>query len=134
MAGMCRHVLLTLRLAFACASLASLQAATREEVLTETLQPYSGPSQGGVDTSTLTGKVMCGYQGWFNCEGDGAKRGWTHWTKGKGTPSPANIKVDLWPDVSELGAGERYDTEFRHTDGSVAQLFSSYNKATVDRH
>jgi hypothetical protein len=28
--------------------------------------------------STLTGKVMVGYQGWFNCEGDGAKLGWKH--------------------------------------------------------
>src|SRR6187401_1892064 len=75
-------------------------AASRDEVLAETLQPYTGPAQRGVDTSTLTRKVMCGYQGWFNCEGDGAQRGWVHWTKGKGAPSPANIKVDLWPDVS----------------------------------
>ena len=25
-----------------------------------------------VDASTLQGKVLLGYQGWFNCEGDGA--------------------------------------------------------------
>ena len=28
---------------------------------------------------TLTGKIMCGYQGWFNCSGDGTTRGWVHW-------------------------------------------------------
>ena len=31
--------------------------------------------------STLIGKVMCGYQGWFNCEGDGSRMGWKHWAK-----------------------------------------------------
>ena len=56
------------------------------------------------DTSTLTGKVMCGYQGWFACEGDGAERGWNHWTKGRGPLSPANAKIDLWPDVTGFGA------------------------------
>ena len=107
---------------------------TREEVLAATLVPYTGPCVRGVDTSTLTGKVMCGYQGWFNCEGDGAHRGWTHWTKARGTLSPQNVKVDLWPDVTELGADERFDTEFRHADGSVAQVFSSFKQATVLRH
>lgn len=34
----------------------------------EPLQSYSGRSVRGVDTSTLTGNVMTGYQGWFNCE------------------------------------------------------------------
>ncbi len=107
---------------------------TRDEVIAATLTPYSGPVSNGVDTATLTGKVMCGYQGWFNCEGDGANRGWTHWVKGPGVPSPANIKVDLWPDVSELGADEKFDTDFHFADGRTAQVFSSFKKETVLRH
>ncbi len=86
------------------------------------------------DTSTLTGKVMCGYQGWFNCEGDGAERGWVHWTKGKGPLNPDNAKIDLWPDVAELGAGERFATGFKHADGRTAEVFSSFKKETVVRH
>lgn len=109
-------------------------AGALEEVLDKTLVPYSGPSEKGVDTSTLTGKVMCGYQGWFNCESDGAGRGWVHWVKGKGPLAPGNVKVDLWPDLSELGPEERFDTGFKHADGRTAQVFSSYNKATVLRH
>ncbi len=118
----------------AASNLLSAPPASREEVLAATLAPYTGESVHGVDTSTLTGKVMCGYQGWFNCENDGANRGWAHWVKGRGIPSPSNIKVDLWPDVSELGADERFDTAFHHTDGTTAQVFSSFNKATVLRH
>ncbi len=121
-------------LALSATSLTAAPNQTREEVLTATLAPYTGESVRGVDTSTLTGKVMCGYQGWFNCEGDGANRGWVHWVKGRGLPSPSNVKVDLWPDVSELGPDERFDTAFHHTDGSVAQVFSSYKQATVLRH
>lgn len=99
------------------------------------LQKYTGPSERGVDTSTLTGKVMCGYQGWFNAQGDGANRGWVHWTKnGRNLPGPGNINVDLWPDMSELAASERYPTAFKLADGSVAEVFSSYNKPTVLRH
>ena len=33
-----------------------------------------GPMVKRVDPATLTGKVMVGYQGWFNAEGDGAGR------------------------------------------------------------
>ncbi len=105
-----------------------------EAAIAKTMVPYAGTSVHGVDASTLTGKVMCGYQGWFNCEGDGAHRSWVHWTKGKGTPSPANVKVDLWPDMSELGDDEKFNTEFHHQDGRTAQVFSSYMKPTVLRH
>ena len=107
---------------------------SREAVLAETLRPYDGPSVRGVDAATLTGKVMCGYQGWFNAEGDGAERGWVHWTKGRGPLEPGKAKVDLWPDVTELADDERFPTGFHHADGTVAEVFSSFKKATVLRH
>jgi hypothetical protein len=102
-----------------CGSVATLSAVplTREIVQTETLQPYTGSSVRGVDTSTLSNKVMCGYQGWFNAEGDGAERGWVHWTKRRGQLAPGNAKIDLWPDVSELGADERFATGFTNAVG-----------------
>ena len=94
-----------------------------------------GPVRNAVDRSTLSGKVMVGYQGWFNCEGDGADLGWTHWAKHRQKPfAPGNVTVDLWPDVSELDADERFATGFKHADGSVAEVFSSNNRKTVLRH
>ena len=113
---------------------AGAQPLLREAVLAETLKPYTGPSVRGVDAATLSNKVMCGYQGWFNAEGDGADRGWVHWTKGNGRLAPGNAKFDLWPDVSELGPDERFATGFKHADGSVAEVFSSFKRATVLRH
>lgn len=99
------------------------------------LKSYDGPSNVGVDTKTLTGKVMCGYQGWFNCEGDGADLGWIHWGKSrKERMGPGNVTVDLWPDMSELGPDERFATAFKHADGRAAEVFSSANRKTVLRH
>ena len=123
-----------LLLALAFHTLATAAPLSREAVLAETLRPYTGPSQPGVDTATLIGKTMCGYQGWFNCEGDGAERGWTHWTKSRGPLAPGNAKVDLWPDVSDFPPEERFATGFRHADGRVAEVFSSFKQATVLRH
>ncbi|HLY75737.1 MAG TPA: glycoside hydrolase family 71/99-like protein [Planctomycetota bacterium] len=99
------------------------------------LQPYTGPSVRGVDPSTLDGKVMCGYQGWFSAEGDGSGRGWGHWTKNRSKPfDAANTKVDLWPDLREAGIDERFATALTHRDGRRAEVFSSFRKATVLRH
>ncbi|NND97424.1 MAG: xylosidase/arabinosidase [Pirellulaceae bacterium] len=88
-----------------------------------------------VDRSTLTGKVMCGYQGWFNCEGDGADLGWEHWAKNRRRPlAPKNATIDLWPDMTEYSADERFETGFKHADGRSAEVFSSANRETVMRH
>ncbi len=106
---------------------------SREEILQHTLVPYSGESTPGVDCSTLEGMVMCGYQGWFTCPGDGSNRGWHHWSR-RGEFRPGACSIDLWPDVSELSPEERFATEFRHADGSVAEVYSPLNAATVSRH
>lgn len=96
------------------------------------LKPYEGEHQAGADPSTLTGKVMCGYQGWFFAPGDGTGFGWKHY--GNKVFKPGSSTVDLWPDMSELGPDEQFPTEFKYPDGKLATVFSSYNPKTVDRH
>ncbi|HEV7867165.1 MAG TPA: glycoside hydrolase family 71/99-like protein [Chthoniobacteraceae bacterium] len=116
------------------AAVQAVQPLSRDSVWGETLTAREGPSVVGVDTSTLKGKVMTGYQGWFNCESDGAERGWVHWTKRRGPIEPGNAKFDVWPDVSELALDERFVTGFKHADGRTAEVFSSFRAPTVRRH
>jgi hypothetical protein len=97
------------------------------------LHPYTGSSVPGVDRTTLTGKIMCGYQGWFTTPTDGANRGWTHYGY-RGKFEPGSCCIDLWPDVSDLDSDEKYLTPFKLPDGSAASVFSSHNSKTVLRH
>lgn len=88
-----------------------------------------------VDASTLTGKVMCGYQGWFRSPDDGEGLNWKHYrNQTSGEFKPGEAGIDFWPDMSDLAKHERFDTAFRHADGSVAQVFSSAVRDTVVRH
>ena len=43
-----------------------------------------------VDETTLTNKIICGYQGWFACPGDGNSSGigWNHWSKSSSDIGP----------------------------------------------
>lgn len=106
---------------------------TRESVNAATLQPYDGPSIRGVDASTLTGRTMCGYQGWFNAEGDGMELHFRHWAKGPSL-EPGTARIDLWPDMTEFTPAERFATGFKHRDGRIAEVFSSARRETVLRH
>lgn len=74
---------------------------------------------------------MAGYQGWFNAPGDGAGRGWYHYTK-DGVFRPGMCTIDMWPDVSEYDV--LYRTEFKYEDGTHAYTFSSADHETVDLH
>ncbi|MEI7728219.1 MAG: glycoside hydrolase family 71/99-like protein [Verrucomicrobiota bacterium] len=88
-----------------------------------------------VDATSLRGKVMCGYQGWFRCPGDAANLGWIHWSRNSKGITPETLTFEMWPDMTEYGVAERFPAPgFAHADGSPAQLFSSDNQATVHRH
>lgn len=95
---------------------------------------HADPRHDGVDTSTLKGKVMCGYQGWFAAEGDGSGLGWVHYAGGRKAPEPGHCTFDLWPDMSEMKDDEKFATAFRHANGDTAYLFSPYKQDTVIRH
>ncbi len=87
-----------------------------------------------VDASTMHGKVLFGYQGWFGCPGDGSPLDtWQHWFTGA-RANATTWRVDMWPDVSELGPDERCATPLLLPGGGAAQVYSAYNPATVDRH
>jgi hypothetical protein len=84
-----------------------------------------------VDNASLDGKVMFGYQGWFNHPDDGADLGWVHWGN---FYEPINSTVDMYPDMREYGLNEKYDADLTFTDGRMAPVFSSHNRSTVVRH
>jgi hypothetical protein len=101
------------------------------------LRPEFGEQTVGeiVDANGLEGKVLCGYQGWFSCPDDGSDLGWTHWSRSSRRPfGPGNVTVDLWPEVGELSAEERFQTGFVHADGRPAEVYSSAHPKTIHRH
>ncbi len=86
------------------------------------------------DAATLKGKLLMGYQGWFNCPGDGSQvNGYFHWFK-EGIADAEHANFDLWPDTSELSQAERCRTNATLPDGSPAYVYSAYNAQTVLRH
>lgn len=98
------------------------------------ISPYTGPAYIGdhlVDANSLTGKVICGYQGWFRAGGDPSGKGWRHYVRG----DFSDLTVEMWPDMSEYSDAEKYPVPgWTHANGEQAYLFSSANKKTVIRH
>ncbi len=85
-----------------------------------------------VDATTLHKKVLCGYQGWFRCPGDGGSQ-WIHWSRSSSTIASNTLTFEMWPDMSEYT--HAYPAPgFTYPDGSQAYLFSSQDQQTVDRH
>jgi len=81
----------------------------------------------------LRGRVLTGYQGWFRTPGDGSGMGFHHYQK-NGKFEPGACTIDLWPDLTGFDEDEKFDTPFRHKNGVTAQVFSSLNPKTVNRH
>lgn len=76
---------------------------------------------------SYNGLILAGYQGWFRAEGDGTNTGFSHYFRNE-----QRCGIDMWPDVSEYE--KTYASPFKMSDGSVARLFSSCDKSTVDLH
>ena len=99
------------------------------------LQPYQGSTRTDIDATTLDGKVLCGYQGWFNTPGDGSGSGFRHWGSNLGEPGRARFVVDMWPDVSEYNPQDLCEVPgLKMPDGSPARLYSAFRKGPVLLH
>src|SRR5260370_11293351 len=95
---------------------------------------HSGIRAQAVDASSLKGKVLLGYQGWFRCPGGGPSgTNWSHWTS-SGVPTAASISIDMYPDMREFEPGEACSIPNMTVGDTPVYLFSSGNNATVARH
>ena len=89
----------------------------------------------GVDATTMNGKLLMGYQGWFACPNDGtAPNQWWHWFHNQ-TPTAANVNTDFLPDTSEFTSNELFNTGMTYSNVSPVQLtYSSAVQESVLRH
>lgn len=89
------------------------------------------------DASTMDGKIICGYQGWFCCPGDGndPSIGWQHWSRNPAGIGPGLYNTELWPDTSEYDPSDLFlvpNTTLK--SGKPAYLFSSCRQGVVNVH
>ena len=100
----------------------------------------SGNTRHGATSAhtTLNGKILTGYQGWFATPTDGANQSWKHYsinTQRLGQAfEPGATSIDMWPDMREYPANEQYQTAFTNPDGTKATVFSSYKMNTSLLH
>lgn len=92
---------------------------------------YKGPTVKAANNTTLKGKAMTGYQGWFRTPNDPEGRGWSHW----GNIEGGTFSIDMWPDVSQYPAASlEKAADLKLKSGRQAYLFSSAWPSVVDTH
>jgi hypothetical protein len=98
------------------------------------LAHYTGETRTNddVDPSSLTDKVMCGYQGWFGAPNDLQDEGWIHWCR-SGRMITNNLNTDQWPDMSLYPSTSYFQTEdIKTKSGKTGYVFSDASPETVD--
>lgn len=92
---------------------------------------YTGPSVKAADNTTLAGKAMTGYQGWFRTPNDPYGESWVHW----GNIPEGTFAVDMWPDISQYPPRVLQKAcDVKLTSGEPAYLFSSAWPDVVNTH
>lgn len=92
-------------------------------------------SAAGVSADGLTGKVIAGYQGWFDCPGDAPLNpsGWGHWFRGP--PDADHVHFDLLPATGEYDrAGLCATSMRRRSDGRPIMLYTPLDPDVVRTH
>jgi hypothetical protein len=107
---------------------------TNPNKLSPWLSPYDGPTRTDIDATILDGKVLCGYQGWFNTPCDSESFGFSHWGNRLGETN-GHFVVDMWPDTADYDPGDLCEVPgLKMPDGSPARLYSGFQKGPALLH
>lgn len=129
---MIQAVIATLILVGLCMPASAADPADFEAAVAE-MKPFDGPTEKGVDTTTLKGKIVTGYQGWFGTPNDGFNQSFKHYEQ-QGRFEPGSCTIDYWPHTADFPEDARVPTPFTKKDGSTAHVFSSTHPAVVMTH
>ena len=80
-----------------------------------------------VDTDNLQGKIVFGYQGWFQT--NLCAQGWRHWA-GDTQPNADSVTFDLWPAIDEFPVESLSDDTDLH-DKTTGETLKLYDAAKV---
>ena len=96
---------------------------------------FPAAGQTVVDATSLSNKILTGYQGWFTAPGTGYSTRWIHWTRDHVTPTGAsnNLIVEMYPDLREFDPDELIATGMTR-GGATAHLYAARHPKTVRRH
>jgi hypothetical protein len=102
-------------------------------LLLATLFAASLPAADRIDASTLEGKVLLGYQGWFDCPGDATPDNpWRSWSRG--APTPETLTIHMYPDLSGFDPRDLCAVPGMTVAGKQAYLYSAASRNVVLRH
>ncbi|KAL7935899.1 hypothetical protein V8C35DRAFT_333677 [Trichoderma chlorosporum] len=113
------------------ASLSWLLCATAASASSHNSHPHPPRAAAAIDASTIQGKWLYGYQGWFRKPGTGVNN---HWSADGNTPGPSNIEIDFIPDVTGYPSNCLFNTELTLPNGQPAQFYDSTCEGVVDLH
>ena len=85
------------------------------------------------DLNNMIGKVVSGYQLWFNTIN------WQHWRTNNNShmPGPGNVHVEMWPAGWEdylANSADLQDTDFKMPDGSAGRLYNGHDTEVILTH
>ncbi|KZV80334.1 hypothetical protein EXIGLDRAFT_426311 [Exidia glandulosa HHB12029] len=88
-----------------------MHASTFIRVVLLALATSAAAQTATVDASTLAGKLVYGYQGWFRRPGETPSNN-IHWSTDGNAPNADTIRIDIqtWPDVSQFPPECLFDT------------------------
>jgi hypothetical protein len=87
--------------------------------ITNATNPHTNPITSGsrffrlnqtVDATTLRKKVLCGYQGWFRCPGDGGSQR-IHWSRSASTIASNTLTFQVETELPTLDEARRRATD-----------------------
>jgi hypothetical protein len=104
-------------------------------VFAATLSLVFTTASSAVDPSTLSHKLVVGYQGWQTTPPDGSGQAWEHWSNNReDVPGVGTVHFDAFPALDEYDPAATAPVNLTYANGTAVRLYSPQFPSVVDLH